>query len=59
MSNPTNTPSTDYLPQIWFVYHSDFSGFAVFLNELEAYKYAVEHSMSVANIKTGDVREQL
>lgn len=43
----------------WFVYYSDYSGFAVFHDELSAYKYAVEHSMSVAEIKDGDVMEQL
>jgi len=32
---------------IWIAYHMDWSGFAIFETEIEALRYAVEHSMQV------------
>lgn len=51
LSDPKNT--------VWFAYHTDLSGFAVFLDELEALRYAVENSMQVREVTQGSVHEQL
>lgn len=45
--------------RIWFAYFADFSGFAVFADEMEALRYAVENGMKVKTVETGkDLREQ-
>lgn len=40
----------------WLAYYSDWSGFAVFDNELEALRYAVEHQMRCEFHSWGQVR---
>ena len=44
---------------MWFCYHTDFSGFAIFDNELDALRYAVEKSMECQQVINGDIKEQL
>jgi hypothetical protein len=46
---------------VWVAYWDDFSELAIFTDELEALRHAVEHtSMQVAKIQVGrGVREQL
>jgi hypothetical protein len=47
-------------PQLWVVYYHDWSGFAVFDNELLALRYAVENGMAVKQVAYGmDIREQV
>lgn len=44
---------------VWFAYYSDWSGMAVFDNEVDALRHAVEHHMEVAGLHSGDVKEQI
>jgi hypothetical protein len=41
-------------PLVWLAFHSDFSGMAVFHNELDALRYALEHGMKVLPLDHGD-----
>ncbi len=43
----------------WLAYYSDRSGMALFFNEIDALRYAVDSSMSVTELKEGDVFDQL
>lgn len=43
---------------MFFCYHSDFSGIAIFDNELDALRYAVKHSMECKQVINGDLKEQ-
>lgn len=43
----------------WLAYHGDFSGLAVFSEEVDALRYAVENSMKVSYVLWGEeLREQ-
>lgn len=44
---------------MWFCYWLDFSGFAIFDNELDALRYAVENHMECKQVVNGDLKEQL
>lgn len=44
---------------MWFCWYDDFSGFAIFDNEMDALRYAVEHSMNCKQVVNGDLKEQL
>jgi hypothetical protein len=47
-------------PVYWLAYDADWSGLAVFDSEIEALRYAVSHSMLVAQVELGrDLREQV
>lgn len=39
---------------VWVAYHSDWSGFAIFDNEMEALRHAVANTMSVGLAKFGE-----
>lgn len=41
---------------VWIARHSDWSGIAVFATEIEALRYAVDHSMQVAFMTWGEIR---
>jgi len=41
-------------PLCWLAYHSDFSGMTVFADEIDALRHAVEHSMKVMPLNSGD-----
>lgn len=43
----------------WLAYYSDFSGMSVFFNEIDALRCAVDSSMSVIELKEGDVMDQI
>ena len=43
----------------WLAYHSDYSGMSVYFNEIDALRCAVGSSMSVIELKEGDVMEQI
>ena len=43
----------------WLAYYSDWSGMAVFDNELDALRHAVGSSMEVIVLHAGDVRDQI
>jgi hypothetical protein len=46
--------------EVWIALYFDFSGFALFTDELEARRYANEHDMNVRSVKLGkDVPQQL
>ena len=38
---------------IWIAHHYDWSGFAIFTDELAAYRYAVAHSIDVDKTTEG------
>lgn len=40
---------------VWLAYYSDFSGLAVFKDELEARRHAMDHDMYVKAIGFGEV----
>lgn len=45
---------------VWVAYYSDWSGFAVFTDELQAFRYAVAGTMQVAFVHFGkDIQEQV
>lgn len=45
---------------IWVAHHEDFSEFAIFAEEIECLRYALDHTMSVARVELGrGVAEQL
>jgi hypothetical protein len=44
---------------MWFAYHTDFSGFAFFTNELDALRYAVANKMEVQKMKNGETRQDI
>lgn len=42
----------------WIAYYCDWSGFAVFLHEIDCLRYAVKHDMQAAEVAFGvDPRE--
>lgn len=44
----------------WFAYYSDFSGFAVFADELQCCRYALKLNCQVAKVPLGvDAREHI
>lgn len=49
------------LKTVWFAYYTDLSGFAAFRSEMEALRFAVEHSMRIKRIQLPceDVRGEL
>lgn len=45
---------------VWVACHCDWSGFALFDTEIEALRYAVDHSMAVHRVPThADVRRYI
>jgi hypothetical protein len=44
------------LSGVWLAYYTDWSGLAVFATEIEALRYAVDHTMSVAFREWGEIR---
>lgn len=40
-------------PGVWLAYYSDWSGFRVFADEVDALRHAVAHSMQVAYLRYG------
>lgn len=44
---------------IWVAYYSDFSGIAVFNNEIDAHRHANGSTMEVIGCRPGDVRDQI
>lgn len=45
-------------PTFWIAYHGDWSGFAIFDDELPCLRYAVDHHMAVAECPFGQVFPQ-
>jgi hypothetical protein len=46
------------LTRVWLAYYDDWSAMAVFMTEVEALRYAVEHSMRAKEVRFGiDLRE--
>jgi hypothetical protein len=46
-------------PRLWLAYYGDFSGLAIFTDEISALRYAVEKEMKVKPVVPGeDLREQ-
>ena len=41
-------------PDVWLAYYSDFSGLAVFKDEIEARRYAMDRNMYVKVISFGE-----
>lgn len=45
---------------VWVTYHTDFSGFAFFEEELPARRYAAENGQDLAFVRFGfDVRQEI
>lgn len=43
----------------WMAYYTDWSGIAVFDNEIDCLRHAVTHHMEVIELAAGDVRDQI
>ena len=46
--------------ELWVAFYSDWSGFAIFTDEVKCLRYAVDHSMRVHKMAEGkDCKEQV